>query len=143
MEPDYSDGEIESLSVAAPNVVGMSVAEADSVLEDFSVRLIGEGTTVVAQSPEAGRKIPANGVVVLYTQTNYEKETAVVPDFTGLTVSQANRLAVSNNLNIRISGSGSTESTVVAYKQDIDIGVEVEAGTVITVSFRTTTGVHD
>ena len=143
VEPDYSDGEIESLSVAAPNVVGMSVAEADSVLEDFSVRLIGEGTTVVAQSPEAGRKIPANGVVVLYTQTNYEKETAVVPDFTGLTVSQANRLAVSNNLNIRISGSGSTESTVVAYKQDIDIGVEVEAGTVITVSFRTTTGVHD
>ena len=143
VDPDYSNGDIEKLSVPTPNVVGKTVAEADSVLEDFSVRLIGDGTTVVAQSPEAGRKIPANGVVVLDTQTNYEKETAVVPDFTGLTVSQANRLAVSNGLNIRISGSGSTESTVVAYKQDKEIGAEVEAGTVVTVSFRTTTGVHD
>ena len=67
----------------------------------------------------------------------------MVPDFTGLTVSQANKLAVSNNLNIRVSGSGSTESTVTAYKQDIPIGQEVEAGSVVTVSFRTTTGVHD
>ncbi len=145
VEPTYTDGEMANMSVAMPNFTGMSTEEAQALLKDYeyAVRVMGEGSTVVAQSPEAGRKTPVDGVLVLYTQTNYEKQYTIVPDFTGLTVSQANRLAVSNNLNIRISGSASSESTVVAYKQDIPSLREVEAGSVITVSFRTTTGVHD
>ena len=145
VEPTYSEGEMASMSAAMPNFTGMSVNEAKTLLDDYeyTVRIIGEGANVVAQSPEAGRKTPVNGVLVLYTQTDYEKEYTKVPDFTGLTVSQANRLAVSNNLNIRVSGSASSESTVVAYKQDIPYLREVEAGSVITVSFRTTTGIHD
>ena len=145
VEPSYSDNELASMSVAVPELSGKTVQDARAILEnyDYSVRVIGDGTSVVAQSPEAGRKTPAKGVIVLYTQSNYEKETAVVPDFSGLTVSQANNLAVSNNLNIRISGSSSTESTVVAYKQDLEPESEVEAGSIVTVSFRTTTGVHD
>jgi stage V sporulation protein D (sporulation-specific penicillin-binding protein) len=145
VEPSYSDNELASMSVAVPELSGKTVQDARAIREnyDYSVRVIGDGTSVVAQSPEAGRKTPAKGVIVLYTQSNYEKETAVVPDFSGLTVSQANNLAVSNNLNIRISGSSSTESTVVAYKQDLEPESEVEAGSIVTVSFRTTTGVHD
>ena len=145
VEPTYTDGEMANMSVAMPDYTGKSLAEAQELLEDsdYTVRVVGEGTTVVAQSPEAGRKTPVNGVLVLYTQTNYEKEYTLVPDFSGLTVSQANRLAVSNQLNIRISGSASAESTVVAYKQDVAVGANVEAGSVVTVSFRTTTGVHD
>lgn len=145
VEPVYSESEGATVSAPMPDLTGKSVAEAKEQLADlkYSVRIVGEGETIVAQSPEAGRKTPVNGVLVLYTETDYVKETTVVPDFAGLTVSQANRLAVSNNLNIRVSGSGSAESTVTAYKQDIKIGQEVEAGSVITVSFRTTTGVHD
>jgi len=145
VEPSYSDSEVVSMSVSTPDLVGKSVNEANTVLEEYGydVKIIGEGSTVTGQSPEAGRKTPANGVLVLYTQQNYEKKTTVVPDFSGLTVSQANRIAVSNNLNIKVSGSASGESTVVAYKQDIESGTEVEAGSIVTVSFRTTTGVHD
>ncbi|MBQ7639145.1 MAG: PASTA domain-containing protein [Clostridia bacterium] len=145
VEPSYSDEEVSSMNVSMPEFVGKSVNEANSILEEYSynVSIVGEGSTVVAQSPEPGRKTPVNGVLVLYTQQNAEKKTAVVPDFAGLTVSQAGRIAVSNNLNIKISGSASSESTVVAYKQDLPSGSEVEAGSVVTVSFRTTTGVHD
>ena len=145
VEPNFSDDELSSMSAAVPELTQLTVSGAREKLEDYDyeVYVVGEGDTVVAQSPEAGRKTPANGVIILYTEPDYEKETAVVPDFEGLTVSQANYLAVSNNLNIRISGSASTESTVVAYKQDIPTGTEVEAGSIITVSFRTTTGVHD
>ena len=134
-----------TISVAMPDLTGKSVSEARSLLGDYEYeyRIVGEGTSVVAQSPEAGKRTPVNGVLILYTETDYEKLTTVVPDFSGLTVSQAHKLAVGNRLNIRISGSASTESTVVAYKQDKEVGKEVEAGTVITVSFRTTTGVHD
>ncbi len=145
VEPSYSDTNTSIESAAMPELTGKTVAEAKELLadSDYTVRYEGEGDTVVAQMPEAGRKIPVDGVLVLYTETDYEKQTAVVPDFTGLTVYQANRLAVSSNLNIRVSGSGSSESTVTAYKQDVASGQEVEAGSVITVSFRTTTGVHD
>lgn len=145
VEPSYSDTEVATMNVSAPELLGLSVNEANSVLSsyNYNVKVVGEGSTVVAQSPEPGRKTPVNGVLVLYTQQNYEKQTAIVPDFSGLTIAQANKIAVSNNLNIKISGSASSESTVVAYKQDLDSGTEVEAGSIVTVSFRTTTGVHD
>ena len=145
VEPAYTEGEMAVMSAAMPEFTGKSVEEAQTLLQDYdyTVRVVGEGSTVVAQMPEAGRKTPVNGVLVLYTQTDYDKEMTTVPDFTGLTVSQANRLAVGNNLNIRVSGSASSESTVVAYKQDYEVGRQVEAGSVITVSFRTTTGIHD
>ncbi|MCH5198179.1 MAG: PASTA domain-containing protein [Oscillospiraceae bacterium] len=145
VEPSYSESEVATMNIAAPELLGKSVNEANAILSDYSynVKIVGEGSTVVAQSPEPGRNTPVNGVLVLYTQQNYEKQNTIVPDFSGLTVSQANKMAVSNDLNIKISGSASSESTVVAYKQDIESGEEVEAGSVITVSFRTTTGVHD
>ena len=145
VEPAYTETDKATISVAMPDLTGKSVSEAKSLLGDYEYeyRIVGEGASVVAQSPEAGKRTPVNGVLILYTETDYEKLTTVVPDFSGLTVSQAHRLAVGNRLNIRISGSASTESTVVAYKQDKEVGKEVEAGSVITVSFRTTTGVHD
>ena len=81
--------------------------------------------------------------MVLYTQNNAEKEMSEVPNFEGLTVSAANYAAIEAGLNLRISGSASMENTVVAYKQDVAAGTSVESGAVITVSFRTTSGVHD
>ena len=147
VEPAYEDGEFAVKTAPVPSVTGMSVEEAKAALEaegyDYTVRVIGEGSTVVSQVPNARIITPVNGVVVLYTQNNIEKETSVVPDFTGLTVSQANRAAIGAGINIRISGSASQESTVVAYKQDIAEGETVESGSVVTVSFRTTSGVHD
>ena len=145
VEPNFSDDELSNMSASVPDLTQKSVFDAKQLLEDYeyTYSVIGEGDTIVAQSPEAGRKTPVNGVIILYTEAEYDKEMTVVPDFEGLTVSQANRLAVGNNLNIRISGSASNEESVVAYKQDIETGTEVEAGSIITVSFRTTTGVHD
>ena len=145
VEPSYTDGEFASMTAPVPSVTGKTVGEAKNTLDqyEYTVRVVGEGATVVAQSPEAGRVTPINGVVVLYTQANSEKETTVVPNFMGLTISQANRAAIGAGLNLRTSGSSSQESTVIAYKQDIEEGTEIEAGSVVTVSFRTTSGVHD
>ncbi len=147
VEPSYGDGEFAVKTAPLPSVVGMPVEEAKEELAkegyEYTVRVIGEGQTVVAQVPNARIITPVNGVVVLYTQNNLEKEMSVVPDFSGMTVSQANRIAVGAGLNIRISGSASGESTVIAYKQDVPEGETRESGSVITVSFRTTSGVHD
>ena len=75
-------------------------------------------------------------MIVLYTEDNAEKETALVPDFSGLTVSQANQMAVNRGFNIRISGSSFSTDSVIAYKQEYAEGTELELGSIITVYFR-------
>lgn len=144
IEPTYTDSELAKLSEPAPDMVGKTVGEAKAELSgtEHVVRVIGSGDTVVAQSPETGRTTPANGVIVLYTEDNTEKETALVPDFNGLTVSQANQMAVNRGFNIRISGSSFSTDSVVAYKQEYAEGTELELGSIITVYFRTS-GISD
>lgn len=145
IEPSYTEEELADLTAPAPALTGLTLEQAENALRstDFNTRVVGNGSTVIAQSPEAGRTTPGNGVIVLYTEETAEKETAPVPDFTGMTVSQANQLAVNRGLNIKISGSTFSNADVAAYKQDYDPETEVELGTVVTIYFRKTDGILD
>ncbi len=138
VEPSYSEAELNELSAPAPNLVGKTVAEAKSELSStkHNVRIIGDGEKVVYQSPEPGRQTPPNGVIVLYTESNIEKTTAIVPDFSGMTISQANQLAVKRGFNLRISGNTLSSDGIIAYAQDYPEGTELELGSVIVVSFK-------
>ena len=141
----YSADEAEKLVKTAPHFTGKTIADARSLVSgnDLSVKIIGEGDKVIAQYPEAGREVPSEGMIVLYTEENYKAETVTVPDFTGLTVSEANRVALSNGLNIKISGSSLSSGAVYAYKQSTVPGESVNMGEIITVSFKTTVDVAD
>ena len=144
IEPVYTDEEKEELSISTPSVIGKNTSDAQNTLKNagLEVKVIGNGDKVLNQSPAAGSTVPSGGTVVIYTDDS-EKQTVTVPDFYGLTVAQANRLAASNNLNIEISGNSANDALVVAYKQSEDEGKEVEIGTVITVSFKSTQAVLD
>jgi stage V sporulation protein D (sporulation-specific penicillin-binding protein) len=144
VEPSYTEEEKKTLSVKAPNVIAKSVSDAEAAIKSAGLdcKVVGTGDKITSQSPAAGNTVPSGGQVVLYT-SGAEKETVTVPDFTGLTVSQANSLAASSGLNIEISGNASSDALVVAYKQSEDQGKEVDAGTVITVSFKSTKAVLD
>lgn len=144
IEPKYTDEEIKNLSIKTPAVTGKDVSAAENELKNsgLSVKTVGEGDKVVKQSPAADYLIPAEGTVVLYTDSS-DKQTVKVPDFLGLTITEANRLAASNHLNIEISGNDSSNAMVVAYKQSEAEGNEVEIGSVITVSFKSTQAVLD
>ena len=144
VEPKYDEEEAKKLSISTPNVIGKSVASAKSTLEakGLKYKIVGSGKSVINQSPSSSVNIPSKGTVVLYT----EKENKIkvkVPDFTGLTVSEANRAAAESDLNIEITGNNLSASTVVAYRQSVDKGKEVDIGTVITVSFKNTRSVLD
>lgn len=134
----YTDEELAELTQTAPNLVGMSLSEAKSKLDadEYEYEVVGDGDTVVNQSPEEGRQTPKNGIIIIYTDTQSEILTATVPDFTGLSVSAANSLAVENGLNIKISGSSFGSAEVVAYKQSDAVGSVVNKGAIITVYFR-------
>lgn len=141
----YTEQEMEKLVRTAPHFTGKSVSEARADVngEKLSVKIIGEGDKVIAQYPEAGRELPSDGMIVLYTEADYKAETVTVPDFTGLTVSEANRVALSNGLNIKITGSSLNSGAVYAYKQSVAHGESVNMGEIITVSFKTTVDVAD
>ncbi len=145
VDRSYTDAERENLVKYTPDLVGKSISEAHTLIsaEDLTVKIIGQGDKVIAQYPEAGRGLPSEGMVVIYTQQDYETQTVTVPDFNGLTVSQANTLAMNSGLNIRISGSSLTSGTVYAYKQSREVGETVNMGEIINVSFKTTEGVAD
>ena len=105
-------------------------------------KVVGKGDTVLSQSPSSNTTVPSGGVVVLYTEKN-SKKTTTVPNFKGLTISEANSLAAQNNINIEISGNNLTSSNVVAYSQSTEKGTKVEIGAVITVKFKSTVSVLD
>lgn len=144
IEPKYDENELENLSEYAPNVVGKSVEEAKAEIEEYGLNytVIGSGGKVTRQCPTNAGTIPVGGTVYIYTD-NAEKKTVKVPDFTGLTVNEAKSLAKTNNLNLEISGNDLNGSYVVASRQSDEKGTEVEQGTVITVTFKSTESVLD
>lgn len=145
IEASYTEEELENLVTRCPSVVGDGVMSAKDKLDDagYTVRVRGDGDTVVSQLPEAGNQIPKGGVVILYTDGADSTDTVTVPDFTGYSVSEVNSIAASAGLNIKISGNSISGSGMVAYNQSIEADQTVAPGTVITVYFRTTVGVDD
>ena len=144
IEPVYDEDEVAMLPIDTPNLIGNSVATAKTTLDSslLKYKIIGEGDTVVRQSPTYSSKIPTGATVILYTEKG-ERNTVKVPDFKGMTVSEANRIAAENDLNIEATGHNIKDSQVVAYRQSIEADSECEAGSVITVAFKNTNSVLD
>ena len=74
---------------------------------------------------------------MLYTDEEASTAKVKVPDFTKMSISAVNELADNYNINVIFSGNVSNKSGVFSYKQSIPVGTEVEAGTIVTVYFRT------
>ncbi len=145
VQPQYTEEEMQKLEKVTPNVTGMNVEKAQSLISknDLECIVIGDGKEVVGQSPAADRNIPGGGTVVIYTEKNYKAKTVKVPDFVGLSVSEVNQLAAESGLNIRFSGNNLESSNVTAYRQSSPKNSEVEQGSVITVFFLANSGVSD
>ena len=136
VERHYTEEELENIDTTANTYIGLSIDEATSKVEDdgFEAVVKGSGSTVIAQVPESGTKIPNSGKVVLYTDDASKEEKVTVPDFSGLTVTEASQKAAEYNLNISITGATNVYNSVV-QTQSIDSGKEVSPGTVVTLTF--------
>lgn len=145
VEPSYTEEELAKLDIQMPSLIGESITNAKQKIQekDLKYTIIGDGDTVVSQSPAYGQPVPVNGTVVLYTNSSVEKKMVKVPDLTGLTVAQATERAKNAGLNIKLSGNQLTQTGVVSYNQNIAKDTEVEQGAVITVYFQHKQGVAD
>ena len=137
VEPKYTAEEVASMNRTTPNVEGKSVKEACVMIENskLTAKVIGDGTNIVRQVPEAGKSIPKGGTVVLYTEDSGEEKMVTVPDFSRKTLSQVNSLAVNAGLNVQIAGVGIETGEAKSSEQSIAAGEKVPLGTVIKVTF--------
>lgn len=138
VKSQYTEEEFENLDTTAPNVTSLTLSEAYTALTDMGLtyEVIGDDsdgdTIVTAQIPQIGEALPKGGMVVLYTAGNEEEGNAVVPDFTGCSLADANYYAAQAGVQIRINGSAK-----VGYvsSQNTDPGTTVKRGTVVTITF--------
>ena len=76
----------------------------------------------------------SGGVVILYTEEGSEQK-VTVPNLIGLSATEANSAAANAGINIEFSGN-TTTGGLKSYKQSIEAGQSVDAGTIVTVYFR-------
>lgn len=135
-EASYSDEEYKNLTVSVPEAVGMTVEEAKAKLDGvgFKYQTVGSGDKVIRQLPESGKQVLKGGVVILYTEESADKNVSV-PDLRGLSATEVNRRAASAGVNVEFSGNTGSAS-IKSYKQSIEPGQSVSAGTIVTVYFR-------
>jgi len=120
-------------NVIVPDVTGMSIEEAKKTLRDAGLSSVMDsiGSRVTAQLPAPGADMVAGSLVMLYVDgAVHEGNFVSVPDVTGLSVAEANRLIRSHGLKMIVSGSG------IAVSQSPIAGEEVLPTTIVEVTFE-------
>ncbi len=144
-EPQYSDKELSQFALSVPSVINDEVATAKNKITsaNLKVRIVGEGEKVIKQLPLGGQTLAKGGTVILYTEADATDQiNATVPNFSGMTVSQANNAASTAGINIEFAGNINSEGYITSYKQSIDAGTQVPSGTIVTVYFRDTSAAN-
>ena len=127
----------DEINLSVENYVGMNLKSAQARLDkqNISYEIVGNGSTVVAQTPTAGDIVTsALSKVILYTDKSVGEYTTV-PTLVGKPLLDAIRLAINAGLNIRLVGIGSTSpgATDTICEQSLPAGDSVKRGTVITI----------
>lgn len=138
IEPQYTTDELAKQDITLSNYVGATVenSKTDLSWRGFKYEFVGDGDTVTAQIPEAGSKISSDtGILILYTGDAKPSDTVEVPDLMGMSAYNANNIAVSAGLNVKIYGS-TNGTTATVIHQSIEAGTKVTRGTIIEIEVR-------
>ncbi len=141
ISPQYTDKELAELDIKVPLLEG-SVEEAKATLDGLGAvaEVIGEGSTVVAQSPVTGSSIAKGGTVYLYTDPSHTVDYTEVPDLVGLSPQIANDSIVYMDLNYVATGASIHRDGAVVTSQSIQPGEKVAKGTTIILEFSVASG---
>lgn len=139
--PDFTEEEKETIETGLLDYNDWDVTSAKSDITNRGLRaiVIGDGTKVTGQVPEAGSMLNREeGRVILYTNNiPIESNLITVPDVYGKSAQAANRILTDAGLNVSIGGvDDSVEATVAS--QSVAPGTQVPEGTVVRVTMRNT-----
>ena len=123
----------EDVSFTVESYVGMNVNSAIDELKKAKIayEVVGNGDTVISQTPSAGDVITLPlSRVILYTVE--EQENTVVPSLVGLSAAEAIAKATNAGLNIKIiGGTGLTGGNFIITEQSLPPDLMVKRGSVI------------
>ena len=141
ISPEYSTEELANLDVKIPLLEG-PLDDAINTLSGYDIqyKVIGEGSSVVAQSPVTGSVVAKGGMVYLYTESSHTVDYTEVPDLVGLTPSMANDSVMYCQLNYVARGASVNHADVAVSKQDPPAGKKVPVGTTIELEFMVYSG---
>ena len=132
--PSDEDSTDDTDLITVPEIRNKTITEAEKILANagFTTKISTSNdknnTVVVDQVPKPGVALSHGSIIMLYDQDT--RTSATVPDLTGKSKYQATTELRNSNLNISIEGTG----TVVS--QDPPKGSNVDAGTVIKVTLK-------
>ena len=138
VEKKYTEEESAAVDVSTPRVVGKTVSDAASALEDKNLkyRTVGEGDTVTSQIPAAASAVPGGSTVILYLGDAVPEETGTVPNVVGLGYENARKKLEDAGFFMRASGTSTYYgNTSTAESQSVESGTVAAIGTVVDVQF--------
>ena len=124
-----------------PDVTGLASQAAEKLLKDAGLTALfqGDGTTVTAQLPGADTALEQGSGVLLYLGEPVP-ETVTIPDFSGMTASDAELAA--QNAGVILQKTGNPDENARVQHQDLPPGTAVEPGSTVTITF-TDPSAHD
>lgn len=137
VEKDESQMDVSDTVVTMPDVLDCTKIEAEAQLsaQTLTCRTVGDGDTVTGQIPADGMQLPGGSQVILYLGEEVPEEMVTVPDFSDMTVGEANQAAANAGLYLKAKGPKDEGESVRVTGQDLEPGQEVQPGTTVTVEF--------
>ncbi|MBP5363653.1 MAG: PASTA domain-containing protein [Ruminococcus sp.] len=141
ISPEYTTEELANLDIKIPLLEG-PLDDALQTLEGYDIqyKIIGEGTSVVAQSPDTGSVVAKGGMVYLYTESSHTVDYTEVPDLVGLSPSMANDSVMYCQLNYVARGASVNHAGVLVSKQNPPAGKKVPVGSTVELEFMVYSG---
>lgn len=136
VEPVYNEEEVLLLDVTMPKVIGSSIDDAKTALEEkgLSVKVVGDGDTVTDQLPNANVDIAAESTVIIYADSEKKTDDVTVPNLSGMTATQARKALANVGLFMDTAGALPTSSNIVVSRQSVASGESVQYGSIISVT---------
>lgn len=118
-----------------PDFKNKTVGEAKQLLKSYGFIVnvdtsVSDSELITNQMPKKGAQLLENSCVFLYTESNNVATSVTVPNFKGMSVSEAKNVALEHNLNISLDGSG------IVISQDVAAETQVEIGSIISLTLK-------
>lgn len=134
IDPQYTAEELTQAETTVPNVEGLSVKDAEIKFDGAGLyyKIVGNGGSVISQTPKGGVIVQTESTVMLYTEENSANE-VVVPSVIGQSIAEANRILTNAKLNVKVTGLTENGGETYVGSQSPEAGEKVSTGTVVTV----------
>ena len=142
VEAEYTNDELDSMSIKVPLTVGGDRDWAKFVVEDagLGVKIVGDGAEVTAQYPLSDSNIASNSTVILYCGAEPNKTEVTIPNLSGMTYKEAVEYVKLLGLYLDASGAlggANSSSFTVRNQTPAPSDGTITYGSVITVDFYT------